>query len=186
MVMTWHCRWQFSYSTAIYACKNCGQWETALEILEDMKRRGLGRDKHSLNAAIAACASAGRHACNLSGLRMYALTSRGLRWYCTGRETRLFIEIGTRLKKQRHTSAIVASIGCLGRMSGAPVKEEMLQALFFPRGGDTYCLPAYFPLPIPLHVVVRSFPQVGARDGDSQGNGSERPRTGRVHLRLCY
>lgn len=33
----------------------------ALEVLEDMKRRGLGKDKHSLNAAIAACASAGRY-----------------------------------------------------------------------------------------------------------------------------
>ncbi|CAN0470864.1 unnamed protein product [Ectocarpus sp. 8 AP-2014] len=54
------CDVQFSYSAAITACKNCGQWETALGLLDDMRMRGLGRDRHSLNAAIAACASAGR------------------------------------------------------------------------------------------------------------------------------
>lgn len=32
----------------------------ALELLNDMNRRGMGRDRHSLNAAIAACATAGR------------------------------------------------------------------------------------------------------------------------------
>lgn len=51
---------QFSYSAAISACKNCKQWETALELLDDMTERGMERDMHSLNAAVAACASAGR------------------------------------------------------------------------------------------------------------------------------
>ena len=45
-----------SFNTAIGACGKAGRWCEALELLEEMPKRGLEPDAISYNAAAAACA----------------------------------------------------------------------------------------------------------------------------------
>lgn len=51
---------QFSFSAAISACHKCGEWEMALDLVDSMNQQGLPRNKHALNAAVAACGAAGK------------------------------------------------------------------------------------------------------------------------------
>ncbi|CAK0846814.1 unnamed protein product [Prorocentrum cordatum] len=45
----------FSYSAGISACKNCGQWQRALSLFDDMCEARVERDAISYNAGISAC-----------------------------------------------------------------------------------------------------------------------------------
>ena len=49
-----------SYSAAISACEKAAQCERALEILDEMKRRGVAPNVFSYSAAISACEKGGR------------------------------------------------------------------------------------------------------------------------------
>ena len=45
-----------SFNTAISACANGGQWEKALNLLQELMNRGIEPDIICFNAAISACA----------------------------------------------------------------------------------------------------------------------------------
>ena len=45
----------------ISACKKCGQWEKALQLLDEMQQRRLEPDVISFNAAISACEKSFHH-----------------------------------------------------------------------------------------------------------------------------
>ena len=49
-----------SYNAAISACEKGGQWEPALQLLEEMKSSGIEPDVISYSAAISACEKGGR------------------------------------------------------------------------------------------------------------------------------
>jgi pentatricopeptide repeat domain-containing protein 1 len=47
-----------TYSAVISACRNGGQWEHALRLLEEMGQQGVERNTITYNAAISACKKA--------------------------------------------------------------------------------------------------------------------------------
>ena len=48
------------FSAAISACGKCGQWEKALQLLDEMQQRRLEPDVISFSAAISACEKVGQ------------------------------------------------------------------------------------------------------------------------------
>ena len=44
-----------TYSAAISACEKGGQWQRALQLLEDMQAKGIPADTITYSAAISAC-----------------------------------------------------------------------------------------------------------------------------------
>lgn len=48
----------YRFSSAISACEKCGEWRTALDLLDGMEREGIQRTAIAYNAAISACEKA--------------------------------------------------------------------------------------------------------------------------------
>jgi pentatricopeptide repeat domain-containing protein 1 len=51
---------EFTFSSAITACGNCGQWAYALELLDEMKNSGIKINTTTYNAAITALSKGAR------------------------------------------------------------------------------------------------------------------------------